>query len=326
MATIRKRGRSWQAQVRRQGHPPITKSFQQKSDAELWAKQLEVDLERGDAGIIVQKQTSTPLSDLLFRYQKEITPKKRGSEAEKYRLKTLLQHEIAKIPVCKLSASAVARYRDQRLQVVSSSSIRRELVILRHCLEVARKEWDVPLKENPVHNIQVPSDGKARERRLDEDELGALLIAADGCRNPYVKPVMQFALETGMRRGEILGLVWENIDLKARTAAIHQTKNGHTRTVPLSGAAVNVLKALPDRDGTVFPISSNALRKSWERVKERAQLRDLRFHDLRHEAVSRFFELGLNVPEVALISGHRDPRMLFRYTHPKPTEIAKKLA
>lgn len=326
MATIRKRGRSWQAQVRRQGHPPITKSFQQKSDAELWAKQLEVDLERGDAGIIVQKQTSTPLSDLLFRYQKEITPKKRGADAEKYRLKTLLQHEIARIPVRKLTASAVARYRDQRLQVVSSSSVRRELVILRHCLEVARKEWDAPLKENPVHNIQVPSDGMARERRLDEHELEALLAAADRCRNPYVKPVVQFALETGMRRGEILGLVWANIDLKARTAAIHQTKNGHARTVPLSVAAVAILKAFNHRSGVVFPISANALRLSWERVKERAQLRDLRFHDLRHEAVSRFFEIGLSVPEVALISGHRDPRMLFRYTHPKPTDIAKKLA
>lgn len=326
MATIRKRGRSWQAQVRRQGHPPITKSFQQKSDAELWAKQLEVDLERGDAGIIVQKQTSTPLSDLLFRYQKEITPKKRGSDAEKYRLKTLLQHEIARIPVRKLTASAVARYRDQRLQLVSSSSVRRELVILRHCLEVARKEWDAPLKENPVHNIQIPSDWKARERRLDEDELKALLEAADRCRNPYVKPVVQFALETGMRRGEILGLVWANIDLKARTAAILQTKNGHARTVPLSVAAAAILKAFNHRDGVVFPISANALRLSWERIKEKAQLQDLRFHDLRHEAVSRFFELGLSVPEVALISGHRDPRMLFRYTHPKPTEIAKKLA
>ncbi|GGF07586.1 hypothetical protein GCM10007285_39370 [Stappia taiwanensis] len=129
-----------------------------------------------------------------------------------------------------------------------------------------------------------------------------------------------------MRRGEILGLVWENIDLKARTAAIHQTKNGHARTVPLSAAAVAILNTFHSRSGAVFPISANALRLSWERVKERAQLRDLRFHDLRHEAVSRFFELGLSVPEVALISGHRDPRMLFRYTHPKPTDIAKKLA
>jgi integrase len=325
MATIRRRGRSWQAQVRRHGHPPITKSFQQKSDAELWARQLEVDLERGDAGIFVRKQASTPLSDLLFRYQKEITPRKRGSDAENYRLKTLLQHEIARTPVHKLTASAVARYRDQRLLVVSSSSVRRELVILRHCLEVARKEWDAPLKENPVHSIQVPTDGKARERRLDEDELAALLEAADRCRNPYVKPVVQFALETGMRRGEILGLVWANIDLKARTAAIHQTKNGHARTVPLSVAAVAILKAFEPRRGLVFPISANALRLSWDRMKERAQLRDLRFHDLRHEAVSRFFELGLSVPEVALISGHRDPRMLFRYTHPKPKDIAKKL-
>jgi len=326
MATIRKRGQSWQAQVRRQGHAPITKSFLKRADAELWAKQTEVALDREDFGIMPRAQKSPPLSDLLFRYRKEITPRKRGEVAERYRLKILLQHDIARIPISKLTSSAIARYRDERLRVVSPSSVRRELVILRHCLEVARKEWDAPLKENPVHNIQVPSDGKARERRLSPKELQALLTAADKCRNKFVKPVIQFALATGMRRGEILKLTWADIDKESRTAKIRETKNGDPRTIPLSKSALAVLEDCAPSTGLVFPISANALRLAWERTKARAELDDLRFHDLRHEAVSRFFEMGLNVPEVAMISGHKDPRMLFRYTHPKATDVARKLS
>ena len=135
-----------------------------------------------------------------------------------------------------------------------------------------------------------------------------------------------------MRRGEVLGLCWSHIDLEARTARLDITKNGDRRIVPLSPDALQVLSDRLDQMGgapisedTVFPISTNALRLAWERAKKRAGITGLRFHDLRHEAISRFFEMGLSVPEVALISGHKDVRMLFRYTHLKPENIAKKL-
>jgi len=116
------------------------------------------------------------------------------------------------------------------------------------------------------------------------------------------------------------------LDLEARTVLLRNTKNGFPRTVPLSTGALNVIKDTPRSGPTVFAISANALRLAWERLRRRAGVLELRFHDLRHEAVSRFFERGLNVPEVAMISGHRDLRMLFRYTHPKPEEVAAKLS
>jgi integrase len=128
-----------------------------------------------------------------------------------------------------------------------------------------------------------------------------------------------------MRRGELLSILWCDVDLASATLHIRRTKNGHPRTIPLTSNAVAVLRNLPKRDDRVFPVNGNAARLAWERLRERAGVSDLRFHDLRHEAVSRFFELGLNVPEVAMISGHRDPRMLFRYTHPKPELVAQKL-
>ena len=130
-----------------------------------------------------------------------------------------------------------------------------------------------------------------------------------------------------MRRGEILGIEWEHVDLDSRIAYLPLTKNGSSREVPLSTKAAEVLAMQRQRNDTPlpFPVTANGFRLAWERLRRRAGLSDLRFHDLRHEAISRFFELGLNIPEVAVISGHKDPRMLFRYTHLRAEELVGKL-
>ena len=128
-----------------------------------------------------------------------------------------------------------------------------------------------------------------------------------------------------MRRGEILAIRAERIDFDKRTLLIPESKNGRARTIPLSIVAVELLSAHAVKDGRLFPISANAFRLAWERVKRRAGIDNLHFHDLRHEAISRLFEKGLSVPEVALISGHRDLRMLLRYTHPMSERILQKL-
>ena len=146
-------------------------------------------------------------------------------------------------------------------------------------------------------------------------------------QNPHIWPIIVFAIETGMRRGEILGLSWDNIDLNRRTAFLPLTKNGSSREVPLSTKAISVLQQQRPRTKThPFPVNSNAFRLAWGRLRSRAGLNDLRFHDLRHEAITRFFELGLSIPEVALISGHKDVKMLFRYTHLKVDSLVSKLA
>ena len=129
-----------------------------------------------------------------------------------------------------------------------------------------------------------------------------------------------------MRRGEILGITWECVDFDSRTVHLPITKNGSSRDVPLSSKATQILKGQNERQlPCPFPVTDNAFRLAWDRLRSRADLGDLRFHDLRHEAISRFFEMGLSMPEVALISGHKDPRMLFRYTHIKPESVLAKL-
>jgi integrase len=236
-----------------------------------------------------------------------------------------MAHRMSQTSLNNLTGATVAEYRDDRLKAVKPPSVRRELVILRHVFEIARQDWGLPLKENPVKQIRLPQDARPRERRLlagDEGHLHATI----GKRSAwYLRPFLILLVETGMRRGELLSIRWRDVDFANSTVLILTTKNGHPRRIPLTPNALKTLEALPRRDEKVFPVTPNAVRLAWERLRSRAGLSDLRLHDLRHEAISRFFELGLSTPEVAMISGHREPRMLSRYTHLQPELVALKL-
>jgi integrase len=256
-----------------------------------------------------------------------VTPEKRGAASELFRLKTLKAAPIARLPLDKLTPSVLARYRDERLLVVSAPSVRRELAILQHCLEVARTDWGIPLPRNPMEDVRKPQSAKARSRRLTSEDARKLAEGLQRTRSRLLADIIRFAIATAMRRGELLAMTWTNVNAKARTAYLPHTKNGEPRMVPLSPDALNILSRQNRIDGEdrVFPTSANAVRLAWERLKRRVGIEDLRFHDLRHEAISRFFEYGLSVPEVSAISGHKDPRMLMRYTHLKAENIAEKL-
>jgi len=200
----------------------------------------------------------------------------------------------------------------------------RELSLLRRILRIAQEDWDVEVLANPLDRFTVKGQRGLRERRLEGDEEGRLLTACKAARNLWLLPTVLLALETGMRRGEILNARDEH--LKNGLLTIPKTKTGTPRTIPLSPNAQRIIAALPRSiTGYLIPISSNALRLAWERARQRAGIDDLHFHDLRHEAISRFFEMGLSIPEVALISGHKDYRMLARYTHLKPETVLSKL-
>jgi integrase len=159
----------------------------------------------------------------------------------------------------------------------------------------------------------MPKNNPPRERRLKEGEFDLLKAAAAKSRSWYVWPVVVLAIETAMRRGEILGLRWEHIDLDQRTAFLPMTKNGRSRQVPLSEAAIDQLTTAPRDTGRPFPVTEVAMRQAWDRLRVRAGIDDLTFHDLRHEAISRMFDDGMKIHEVMAISGHRTASQLFRY-------------
>jgi len=314
------------AQVRRKGATTQSRTFGSLTDAKAWASQVEADIEAGAVLPSRRQFTSTKFRDLIERYGAEVTPSKRSGPSEQARLKQLGRHPIAQLALSELTAQSVAGYRDQRLASVSPATARRELALLSHIIEVARREWGMLALTNPVKVIRQPPAGQPRSRRLQSNEASRLFAALSQTRNPDLKVIVSLAIETGMRRSEILSLDWSFIDLKRHLLHIPITKLGSPRTIAITSRAVGILSQLqPKPAGRVFSISVNAFRLAWQRAVRRSGISNLRFHDLRHEAVSRFFEMGLTVPEVASISGHRDPRVLFRYTHLQPQGLAAKL-
>ncbi|WP_273793185.1 site-specific integrase [Brucella anthropi] len=270
---------------------------------------------------------------ILERYRDEIIVKKRGRVIETHIINAILRQSWCDRSLAQIDSATFSKYRDMRLLTVKPCTVKRELGILQHAFDIAVREWSIPLRANPLKPIAKPTVSSRRDRRLREGELDKLLKAAGKTRNPFLLPVVRFALETAMRRGEILALCIRDVDIERCAATIRMSKNGHARTIPLSTLAVAILETtmavMSDEDKAnnerIFPITALALRLAWDRLTKRANIDDLHFHDLRHEAISRFFEKGLTVPEVASISGHRDIRMLLRYAHADKGKLAEKL-
>jgi len=323
VATFRKRNGKWQAIVRQKNIGTVSRSFIRKTQAIKWALEQEERIERGVFGSIEPSEVT--LGELLQRYSQEITPAKRGAETELKRLRRLINDPISYNSIDQLTSRVLAGFRDRRL-IDGQRTCQYDLILIRHCLKIAMSEWGLMLSVNPVDQIKKPPSPKARERRLNDGEYERLETASKLTQNPHIWPIVVFAIETGMRRGEILGLSWDNIDLIRRTAFLPLTKNGSSREVPLSSKAVSVLQQQrPRTDTHPFPVNANAFRLAWVRLRSRAGLNDLRFHDLRHEAISSLFEMGLSVPEVQLMSGHRTLDQLMRYSHARIEEIKRKV-
>lgn len=330
MATIRRLRGRWQAQVRRRGMKPRAKSFDSKLEAEKWARDLESQVDRFGAAPDTKILESTTLGALLERYQREITPSKRGAVQEDQRIDVLRRHDLSHRTLIGLSQQDIAAFRDERLQTVAPSTAVREMAILSHVLEVATRDWGLPLAKNVVKLVRRPIIRNDRSRRLTGDEEQRLLDGCDAGQIPYFRTLLIIAIETGMRRGEILGLNWSDISHNRRVITLTMTKNGSGREVPLSQRAFDALtdwKSSPELDAsTVFPMSPGALEQAWRRLLVRVEISGLRFHDLRHEGISRLFERGLNVIEVSSISGHKELRMLKRYTHLSADDLVARLA
>ncbi|EQD66717.1 shufflon-specific recombinase, partial [mine drainage metagenome] len=278
MATITQRDNGrWQARVRRRGQPAISRAFNTKANAEAWARKVESEQERG-----VWRDTSTAetlsVADLFDEYTKSV-PHKANTHA--YLMKRLAE-DLGRYSLTALTPAVLIAWRDRRLQCVAPATVQRELSALGGALTWAIKDRLIGLPSNPVSAVRRPPAGKARERRLEPNEEQRLLEALEdragagqgvkrkgayrvGARNPWIRPLFQLALETAMRRGELLKLTWENVNLKAHTAYLPDTKDPkgrpRDRTVPLSSRAVAILSSLAhSEDGRVFPISANAVR------------------------------------------------------------------
>jgi len=322
MGCVRKRGKSWNAQVRVSGWRSFTKSFKSKSDAISWIEETENKLRSSNKPRVNVGEIT--LRDLLQKYGSEVSSSLKGSDRELCKLNMLSRHSIADNKLVNLTRKHFEYLRDERLQKVKSGTVHAELMLFRRVFKTAINKWGYGLLSNPTEHLQLPPPHKSRKRRLVGHEKERTLAAALSQRNIYIASIIEFAIETGMRRSEILKLRWCDVDFENGFASLYDTKNGEDRRVPLTRRCIEVLQTVPHTNQQVFPISATCLRLAWNRARKKAGITNLRFHDLRHEAVSRFFEMGMSVPEVALISGHKDVRQLFRYTHLNPDNVFKK--
>ncbi|MDD5365368.1 MAG: site-specific integrase [Gallionellaceae bacterium] len=336
MATIRKRGElQWQAIVKRKGWPVLRQTFPTKKEAQAWAGDREKEIRSGLTATTHLAEITT-LGELAQRYRVEVLPTKRGHGFSP--ALAALNAALGKYALIAITSKRVAEYRDGRLKAgYAAATVKKELNLLSRLIDLAGKEWGIPVPANPCAMVSRPRENNARERRLENDEEGRLLAAC----SVHMRLLIQLAVETAARLGELLSLQWKDIDLEKRVMVVRgltvngtqETKNKDPyRVVPLSPAAVKVLqevKALPLAiSGRVFYWwrGSDSFNKSWRRACDRAGIENLKFHDLRHEATSRLFERGVfDSMEVASITGHKTLAMLKRYTHLKAEELAKKL-
>jgi integrase len=326
MASFRYRSNQWQARVRRKGYPDATKSFMTRQDAEKWARSIESDIDKGQFVDVSEAQRTT-LGDLIERYLFEVTPLMKGASEDTIRLKAIMRKPIARWSMTNLNAARIAAYRDERLKEVGAGTVIRELAYLSAIINHGRREWGINVL-NPVQMVRKPQSPPARGRVIADDEIAKLLEALEpvGRRSHWTKPAVQLALATAMRRGELLSLRWEHVNLQAQTAFLPDTKNGESRLVPLSSVAVNVLASLPRHiSGVVLPVKAFTLDAAFKRGLRRASLEDVRFHDLRRTAITRMAEKLPNVIELAAVSGHKSLMVLKRYYHPKAHDLAMKL-
>ena len=323
MATFRKRTGKWQARVQRSGQSSLAKSFNTKADAMKWARHTESQL---DLGALAPKAAMPRLDRIVERYLTEVTPTKKGAAQELNRGRQIARTTLGRIQIDKITSEVVSKYRDGRLRGVSNNTVRLELAFISVVFEQCAKEWGYKVN-NPVKQIRIPKPGKPRQRRLGPSEEEALLAACAASSATYLHSLVVLAIETGMRFGELVSSTWDNVDLKARTIHLPNTKNGHPRTVPLSTRALEAIRTVPSGyEERVFTGKPGSIRAAFGAALKRSGVgSDLRFHDLRHEAVTRLFEKGLNPIEVGMISGHRSMGMLQRYTHLEPKALLVKL-
>lgn len=335
MASISQRAGKWRVRIIRTGYPVLTKTFITRRDAEQWARLNESELERGLYVCPAEAQRTT-LAEALDRYKREVSIHKKSHPVEKYYIQHWRNSKLAPLALSAIRGSDVAQYRDMRLKAgLSTTSVKHELALLSHLFSVASREWGMESLGNPVQTIRQPAMARGRERRVSDSEIDA------ACRfvSSELAVCIRLALHTAMRRGELLKLSWAGIDFTKSVAILDDTKNGDCRKVPLSSLAMGLLIGLVRRiDGRVFGLTDSqvshglqtAVRKARKEYVEdggtdERYLVDFHYHDLRHEAVSRLFELGLNPMEVASISGHKTLSMLQRYTHLKAEDLARKL-
>lgn len=310
----------WRVRVRKNGQT-LTKTFTYKADADIWAREIESEIERW-VDVVRRSKDKTTFGDLLERYAVEYAPTLKGGKREVSRARQIAVRRLGGLPVYRMTSDDIAAFRNERMdEGLSPSTVRKELSTISGVFELAIKEWGFDGLTNLVRLIKKPKGMTRREMRLTPDEVTLLWAIPDD----EIRRIAVFALETSARQLEIVSLRWSDVDLSRRTATVHDKvgqHTGRTKRLPLSSRAVAVLNETRSRLRPFCPDNmepdsfSGWVSEQWKNKKVKWGFRkELWLRDIRHEAISRFFEKGLSVVEVMSITGHTNPAQLDTYTH-----------
>lgn len=333
MASIIKRGKKYRALVRKKGVTRC-KTFQTKSAARTWSTRVEAELDQASTGSRLPVKGWT-MGKLIDRYVADIKPHRQWGPSKESSLNTLKRH-MGDRPAKSFCVDMVLAYaRDRRRDGIGDSALKSELSYLSSVVKYSRNTLRLDLHVDAVAEARstLSDNGmlrqpRARERRPTGDELELLkeYFAKSHSKLP-MQDIIDFAIASGMRRGEICRIQWTDLDADKRTVIIRDRKHprlkkGNHQTVPLLNEAFEIVMRQPRSDDPrIFPYDVQAITDAFRWACKAIDIHDLRFHDLRHHALSILFEQGYQIQEVAIVSGHSSWDMLKRYTHIKPESL-----
>jgi integrase len=337
---------TYRAQVRVRGRPSESATFPNRKEAQTWASSVESAIREG-RHFPQSRARRTAFDELVARYRGSMLSRlSEGEQSHRNRHLDWWQERFAGLSIGEITADRVAEARDAlaggtftRGKVRkdkdgkeippteykrSGATANRYLATLSHLLSTAKREWRV-INANPVEDISRKKESRGRTRFLSDDERARLLDACSKSDWPALHTLVQLAILTGARRGELIGLKWADVDLRDGKALVSETKNGESRVLPLAGKALESLRSLKlqnsARSESVFPNAScfpgpyEHFDAHWQTALETAEIKDCRFHDLRHTTASYLAAQGASLLEIADVLGHKTLAMVKRYSH-----------
>lgn len=329
---------SFRARIRVQGHPDLSETFPTKRDANTWASRMEVDIRQGRYFPKDDSREKT-FGQMIDRYIEKELPKKPKSFVKQSMQLNWWKKHLKDYFLCHITTGMISEIKEKLLEEMtyrkvlrSPSTANRYLAALSGVFSVASNEWGW-IKDNPLSKVSRFKEGKARERFLTKEEIERLLCVCKHSKSPHLYTVTLFALSTGARRGEIMGLKWKDLDLERKTATFRDTKNGETRTIPLSRSLIECCVDEQQKkvqfSEFVFPncngVKPACIRTAWDNAVKEAELEGICFHSLRHTAASYLSMGGASTLEVGVILGHKTLAMVKRYSHLSVASTAKVL-
>lgn len=326
MASIKKLGGNWRASINKTVNGVVhrpTAVFSTKAEAQAWAAETEAEILAGKRG----QTKAVTFGKLLERYLEEESPKHKGHIWEKNLILRMSKLPIYSVRLSDLTSDDFSKWRNSRLKSVAESTVRREWILLSSAINVALDEWKW-LSISPLVGVKRPKDAPARDRLFSDEEIALLsyTLGVDGVPKTITARVgyaMLFALETGMRSGEIVNLSWK--DIHGRVATVREGKTASARReVPLTSEAMRILSLLPKKADSCFDITDDQRDALFSKAKKKAGITGLHFHDSRANACTKLAKL-MGILSLAKMIGHKNINQLQVYYRETAKDIAETL-